>query len=122
MKSEGSPTTEDMAEFSSAIGELILWTNMIDVQVNQALTLLLTLPDHAFVKPIVAQLDIRPKLEIIKKRLKFLPSDNAWRLNILKWTRDVEKVCKNRNHAAHCRIQIRNDKIKLTSSQLTKIF
>ena len=116
------PNSESMHDFSAAVGEIIIWANMIDYQLGYAIVRILVLPSHAMTEPLVSQLDARPKIEILKKRLKFLPKNSDWRIGISTWLKDVEGVMRNRNTAAHCRIQICEDRIELKSSQLTKIF
>ena len=112
-----------MKEFCAAVGELILWANLIDHQLNQALIAVLALPEHPFIEPIVAQLDARPKAELLKKRVKFLPAGNDWRKRIRAWVERAEKANSNRNIVAHHRVAVDGEGgITLVSSQLTKVF
>jgi hypothetical protein len=109
-------------KFSAAVGELILWANSVDHQLNKALMLMLVLPEHAFIEPIVAQLDARVKAELLKKRAQFLPEKNEWRTSIVKWVKRAEKVQANRNVVAHHQVRFVGDKPVLFSAQLGKLF
>ena len=112
---------ELIQKFSAAIGELILWANSVDHQLNQAIMLLLVLPEHAFIEPIVAQLDTRKKSELLKKRARFIAEKNEWRISIIRWTKRVEKVQANRNVVAHHQLRFVKNKPVLFSSQLEKL-
>ena len=111
----------EMDAICQAIGSLIVWCNMIDQQMNQVVANLFVLPDAPMIEPIVAQLDIRQKLELLKARAKLLPSGNGWRVNLLKWLKNVETVNERRNLVAHHHVVIRDNKATLASSQLIKI-
>lgn len=110
----------EMAEFCAAVGELILWGSMIDAQLNKALIGTLALPEHPMIEPVVAQLDARPKAELIKKRAKFI-TNVAWRNGIRNWVERAEKVNANRNYVAHHAIHTQDDKITFHSYQLSKV-
>jgi hypothetical protein len=113
--------TPEMATFCQAVGELILWANMIDGQLNKAVIAALALSQHAMIEPVVAQLDARPKAELLKKRAKFI-TNVSWRNGIKNWVERTEKVNSNRNYVAHHQIRIRNGKIAFHSDQLGKVF
>ena len=114
------PSSSEMTEFCAAIGELILWASMIDGQLNEALVSALALPEHALIQPVVAQLDARPKAELLKKRVKLI-GNGTWRKPILKWADRVETVNKDRNFVAHHGIRIRAGKITFHTEQLGKV-
>ncbi|MBT0671803.1 hypothetical protein HT136_25890 [Novosphingobium profundi] len=109
-----------MKEFCAAIGELILWASLIDAQLNKALVGMFALPEHAMIEPIVAQLDARPKAELLKKRAKTIPSKD-WKNGITNWVERAEKANANRNTVAHHAIRIEGGTITLHTSQLGKI-
>jgi hypothetical protein len=113
-------STAEMDEFCTAVGALILWASMIDRQLNKALVNILALPEHAMIEPIVAQLDARPKAELLKKRAKFI-TNVTWRNGIKNWVERAEKVNANRNFVAHHSIRIRDGKIAFHSVQLGKM-
>lgn len=108
-----------MKEFCAAAGELILWANMIDRQLNQAILGQLALPEHPLIEPLIAQFDPRPKCELLKKRAKTLPGE--WKSKISGWVKRAEKVNAKRNIVAHHSIRIKDGAIKLHSDQLTKL-
>ncbi|HYE28774.1 MAG TPA: hypothetical protein VEA61_11145 [Allosphingosinicella sp.] len=110
----------DMKEFCAAIGELILWASLIDGQLNRALVGMMALPHHVMIEPIVAQLDPRPKAELLKKRAKIITSTD-WRNKIRNWVERAEKVNAKRNIVAHHGIRVADGKIMLHSDQLGKI-
>jgi hypothetical protein len=113
--------TNEMDQACTAIGELIVWANMIDDQLNEVVVNALALPDHHLVEGIVAQLDVRPKAELLKTRMKLLPEDSPWRVHVLGWVKKVEKVNDNRNIVAHHRVAVKDGKIRLVTSQLSKV-
>lgn len=115
------PTENAMQEYCTSIGELILWANFIDHQLNLAIILLFVLPDHEMIEPIVAQLDSRMKAELLRKRAKLLEKGVIWRSKITDWIDSVEKINSKRNMVAHHRVAIVNEKIVLHSSQLGKL-
>jgi gas vesicle protein len=79
----------------------------------------MALPEHAMIEPIVAQLDARPKAELLKKRVKTIPEE--WRRKITNWVERAEKANAKRNFVAHHGINISGDTITLHSGQLGKI-
>lgn len=111
---------ERMRDFCAAIGELILWASLIDGQLNRALLGMMALPEHAMIEPIIAQLDPRPKAELLKKRAKIITSTD-WKNKITNWVERAEKVNAKRNIVAHHGIRISGDVITLHSDQLGKI-
>ena len=106
--------------FCKAIGELILWANFVDQQLNCAVISLLTLPQHMMIEPVVAQLDPRQKIELLKGRAKLMPAEQ-WRKPILKWAKNVEEVNRKRNVVAHHRIHHVDGVLVLHSDQINKI-
>lgn len=112
---------EQMDLFCQEIGKLILWCNMIDHQLNQAVIQLFVLPNEVMVEAVVAQLDLRQKLELLKVRAKLLPPENEWRRQLCGWLKQVEKVNERRNIVAHHRVEVRQAKMVLASTQLIKI-
>ncbi len=107
--------------FCAAIGELILWAAIIDGQLNKALIAILALPEHAFLEPIIAQLDARAKAELLKKRAKLI-TQSEWRNGVKNWVERTEKINAKRNFVAHHSIRVLDGKLVLHSDQLTKIF
>jgi hypothetical protein len=116
-----NPAEELIQDFSKAVGDLILWANAVDHQLNLSLIAILALPDHPFIEPIVAQLDARAKAELLKKRARLIPPELEWRSKIVKWVREAERVQANRNVVAHHRVGFKDDRPVLHSSQLSKI-
>ena len=111
---------EQMKEFCAAVGELILWANLIDGQLNRALVGMMALPEHAMIEPIVAQLDARAKAELLKRRAKII-TNTDWRNRIKNWVERTEKVSGKRNIVAHHSIRVAEGKILLHSDQLRNI-
>ncbi len=112
-----------MQEFCAAVGELILWANHIDLQLNKAILLMFVLPDHPFIEPIISHLDARAKCEILKKRAKLISDQGAtWKAEIKTWVDSAEKANGHRNIVAHHHIKIDGGKVKLATNQLSKIF
>lgn len=109
-----------MKDFCAATGELILWASMIDGQLNQAILGQLALPEHPMIEPVVAQLDARPKCELLRKRAKLI-KNKGWKDGLTNWVQQVEEVNKTRNIVAHHSIRIKDGVIRLHSDQLSKI-
>ena len=110
----------EMKQFCAAIGELILWANLLDRQLNGALIAMMALPQRAMIEPIVAQLNPRQKTDLLKSRAKKLRRPD-WKNGVIKWIERVEKVNAKRNVVAHHGIYIADGKINLFSAQLSKI-
>lgn len=106
--------------FCKAIGEQILWASFVDQQLNCAVISLLTLPQHMMIEPLVAQLDPRQKIELLKGRARLMPVEH-WRKPILKWVKGAEEVSRKRNVVAHHRIHYVNGVLVLHSDQINKI-
>jgi len=117
IKDVGDP---DIKEFCAAIGELILWANLIDGQLNKATLGMFALPEHPMIEPIVAHLEARAKAELLKKRAKIISSVD-WKNKITNWVERAEKANRQRNIVAHHGIPVSDRKIYLHSDQLGKI-
>lgn len=110
----------EVTAFCAAVGELILWASLIDTQLNKAILGLFALPDHRLIEPIVAQLDARPKTELLKKRAKLIPP-GEWRRRVGKWVEHAEQANAKRNVVAHHGMRIEGGRILLHSDQLTRL-
>jgi hypothetical protein len=120
--SDAEQTPDELVQkVAAAVGELVLWANAVDDQLNRVLMLMLVLPEHPSIEPIVAQLDVRAKTEMVKKRARLIEEDNDWRRAILSWIKDAEKVGTHRNVVAHHQLRFEGDEPVLFSSQLTKL-
>ena len=115
-----NPNEGAIEEFCRATGELIFWAGFLDQQLNKALIALFALPEHPMIEPLVAQLDPRIKVEIIKKRAKLITADE-WRKRIISWAKKVETTNSRRNIVAHHTVRVEPNGVTLQSDQITKI-
>jgi len=116
----GSVDDAKMKEFCAVVGALILFASRIDAQLTRALVCMFALPEHPMIEPLVAQMDIRAKADLIKKRAKLIPTV-TWKNRITNWAERAEQVNGKRNMAAHHGISVEDGRIILFSPQLTKI-
>jgi hypothetical protein len=57
----------------AVVGELVMIANAIDHSLNRVLIAVLNIGGYVMVEPIVATLDARQKVEILKERSKLMP-------------------------------------------------
>jgi hypothetical protein len=84
----------------AVVGELVMLSNAIDHQLNQVLMSVLNIAGPLMVEPVVATIDTRLKIEILKERAKHI-ADKAWKNGVVKYCAKVENVFKYRNIACH---------------------
>ena len=78
-------------DFYAVVGELVLTSTAIDWQLNRVLIEVLEIGGPLMVEPVVATLDTRLKLEILKERAKHIrPLD--WKNGVKKYCVKVEEV------------------------------
>jgi hypothetical protein len=109
-----------MDRFAQAIGELVLWTSIIDGQLSTATALLFLKDDSFMAETLVDEIEFRRKAELLKTRAKLI-CEPDWKDSICRWVRAAEKVNTTRNTVAHQRPISRADGLRLQSHQLTKI-
>src|SRR5450631_425168 len=82
------------------VGELVLITNALDHQLNHVLIQVLHLLDSTMLETVVATLDMRQKVEMLKERSKHI-TQQTWRKPVLSYLDKLERVSKWRNIACH---------------------
>lgn len=112
--------TDEEKEFCAAVGELILWTSVIDSQLTKAVILLYQLGASPMVENVIAELPLQRKIALIHAYLKQI-TNRDWSQKIKDWTNKVEKVNGYRNIAAHHIINRDKGKLVLIPAQATKV-
>jgi hypothetical protein len=111
---------DEMDRFAQAIGELVLWTSIIDGQLSTATALLFLKDDSFMAETLVGEIEFRRKAELLKTRAKLI-CEPVWRDAICRWVRAAEEVNTTRNTVAHQRPISRPDGLRLQSHQLTRL-
>ncbi len=110
----------EMRTFCEGVGELILWASAIDAQLTKAVIWACSLTETPMLEPIVAELDARAKVEILKAWSKHIKRA-AWSKRITRWVSMAEMVNGYRNTVAHHQIAVSDGKLILHSAQALKL-
>jgi len=102
------------------VGELVLLASAIDSQLTKAVIMACSLIVTPLLEPIVAELDARTKIEILRARSKHIRQTD-WSKGIKKWTKKVEEVNGHRNIVAHHQVAMGNGELILYSPQARKL-
>ncbi len=111
----------EMRAFCEHTGELIYWASAIDAQLTKAVIRAFSLTETPMLEPIVAELDARAKVAILRARSKHI-KPVAWSKGITRWVKMAEKVNRYRNTVAHQQIAVNDGKLILHSAQARKLF
>lgn len=106
--------------FCENVGELVLWASALDAQLTKAVIRACPLTESTMLEPVVAELDARAKVEIIRARSKYVTSA-AWSKGIKKWVDQAEKVNGYRNIVAHHQVSVSDGNLVLYSVQARKL-
>ena len=110
----------EMRTFCEGIGELVLWASAIDAQLTKGVIRACSLAESRMLEPIVAELDARAKIEILKAMSKHI-KPAAWSKGITRWVNKAEKVNGYRNTVAHHQVAVNDGKLILHSAQARKL-
>jgi len=110
----------EMQAFCERVGELILWASAIDSQLTKAVIRACSLTETPMLEPVVAELDARAKVDILRARSKHITSA-AWSRGITKWADKAEKVNGYQNIVAHYQVALSDGKLTLYSAQARKL-
>jgi len=110
----------EMRTFCEGVGELVLWASAIDAQLTKAVIRVCLLTETPMLEPIVAGLDTRAKVEILRAMSKHI-KPAAWSKGITRWVKKAEKVNGYRNTVAHHQIAVNDGKLILHSAQARKL-
>ncbi len=113
-------TDAKMRTFCQGVGELVLWASAIDAQLTKAVIRACSLTDTPMLEPIVAELDARAKVAILRAWSKHIKTA-AWSRGITRWVKKAEKVNEYRNTVAHHQIAVNDGKLILHSAQARKL-
>lgn len=110
----------EMKAFCESIGEIILWASAIDAQLTKAVIAACSLTESPMLEPIVAELDARAKIEILRARVNNItPTD--WPKGIKTWLDKAEKANSYRNLVAHHQVATIDGELALFSQQARKL-
>lgn len=90
---------QSRADFA-VVGELVMISTALDLQLNGVLTTILDLGESPMIEPVVATLDPARKVEIMKARAAHMPK-NDWRKKLSTFCDHLDAVFKQRNVACH---------------------
>ena len=110
----------EMRTFCEGVGELVLWASEIDAQLTKAVIRAYSLTETPMLEPIVAELDARAKVGILRARSKHIKTA-AWSKGITRWVNKAEKVNGYRNTVAHHQVAVSDGKLILHSAQARKL-
>ncbi len=110
----------EMRAFCEHTGELIYWASAIDAQLTKAVIRAFSLTETPMLEPIVAELDARAKVAILRARSKHI-KPVAWSKGITRWVNKAEKVNGYRNTVAHHQVAVNGGKPILYSAQARKL-
>ena len=87
-------------EVYAIIGELVLMASGLDALLNSVMVQVLNLGASPMIEPVVATLDPGEKIEILKKRARFIRPD-AWKKRVTSFVTKAKSVFRQRNIACH---------------------
>ena len=119
MTDETVEVDAEMRAFCERVGELVLWASAIDAQLTKAVIRACSLTETPMLEPIVAELDARAKVEILRAWSKHINAP-AWSKGITRWVKKAEKVNGYRNIVAHHQVAGSDGKLTLYSPQARK--
>ncbi len=102
------------------VGELVLLASAIDSQLTKAVIMACLITVTPLLEPIVAELDARTKIEILRAISKHIRQTD-WSKGITKWAEKVEKVNSYRNIVAHHTVAMSDGGLILYSAQARKL-
>jgi hypothetical protein len=103
------------------VGELVMTATGIDWQLNRVLIEVLDISGPLMVEPVVATMDTRLKIEILKERLKHI-SAKDWKSGVKKYCEKVEKVFLYRNIVCHTPAVLKEDTWTFKPVAAAKLF
>ncbi len=110
----------DMRAFCEHTGELVYWASAIDTQLTKAVIRACSLTETPMLEPIVAELDARAKVAILRAWSKHIKPATSSK-GITGWLKKVEKVNGYRNTVAHHQVAMNDGKLALYSAQARKL-
>lgn len=110
----------EMRTFCEGVGELVLWASAIDAQLTKAVIRACSLTETPMLEPIVAELDARAKVEILRAKSKHIKK-TSWSKGITRWVKKAEKVNRYRNLVAHHQVAVNDGTLILHSVQALKL-
>ncbi len=113
-------TEAEMKAFCECVGELVIWASVLDGQLTKAVIRAFTLTETPLLEPVIAEIDARAKIEMLRARTKHIDS-TLWSKGIKGWADKIDKVNKYRNTVAHHQVVEEDGKLILYSTQATKL-
>jgi len=121
MTGELVETEKEMQTFCKAVGELVLWGSRIDQQLTKAVIRTCSLKETPLLEPVVAELGVRAKIDILRARSKLI-KPITWSKGISTWLNKADKVNGYRNIVAHHQVeQGANGQLILFSPQARRL-
>jgi hypothetical protein len=99
-KKRATPAKSDYTELYVVVGELVMIANAVDHLLNQLVIEALHLEKSPMLEPVVATLDPRQKIEILKSRAKLINSAD-WKKGITGFCGKADALYRQRNIVCH---------------------
>ena len=119
-KSQAVPAEPDHTKIYAVVGELVMIANAIDHLLNQLVIEALHLEKSPMLEPLVAMLDARQKIEMLKSRAKHI-NNAVWKKAITGFCDKTESVYRQRNIVCHMPASLVGDKWKFRPVTAVKI-
>jgi hypothetical protein len=111
---------EEAQRLYAVVGELVLTAAGLDDQLNRICIKVLNLGEAIMTEPVVASLDARAKIEILKENAKKI-SQPIWKKALKDHLEALEKVNKWRNIASHSIMSFKDGHAVLSSMAAAKL-
>lgn len=102
------------------IGEIILLSTALDYQLTEVVIEVMHLEKSPMLETVVATIDGRQKIEMIKARARKLTAQD-WKKALIDYAEKIEKVNQVRNTAAHTALIPKGDGFEFVPRQASKI-
>lgn len=119
-KDRAATANSDYTELYAVVGELVMIANAVDHLLNQLVIEALHLEKSPMLEPLVAMLDARQKIEMLKSRAKHIKNAD-WKNAITGFCDKAESVYRQRNIVCHTPASLVGDKWKFRPVTAAKL-
>lgn len=106
----------------AVIGELVMISNAIDHLLNQIVIATFSLERTPLLEPVIATLDARQKIEMIKSRTKIIKKSIDWKRGFTQFCDKAESVYRQRNIVCHTPAVLEGDIWSFKPTTVVKMF
>ena len=115
-------TRSDRSKTFATVGELVMICNAIDHLLNQVIIATFSLERTPLLEPVIASLDARQKIEMIKSRAKIIKKSVSWKKGFMNFCNKAESVYKQRNIVCHTPAALEDDRWSFKPITVVKMF